>query len=199
MYIQVSRGFIIMMVFRKKQIVVLTLIIMIIAAGYLQYSYKKSSSSDEASRKAGEAVYVDNTGGIGENIIADEENKVVKASKEANEFFAEAKINKEITRSRNADQLTKIFEDRNVSEEIREQAYEKMMTMLSNAEKEMKVENLIKQKGYEDVFALIGDDGSIDVIVKAPSLNAAQVAQIADIVSRQANVEMKNIKIKPMY
>lgn len=193
------------MVFKRRQVVVLSLVIMIMVAGYLQYSYKKSSNSNEASRKAGEAVYVDGIDITSDNMEANdskkgnESKKDTKASKETNDFFAQAKIEKEITRSKNADQLTKITEDQNADQQTKAKAYDKLMNMLANAEKEMKVENLIRQKGFEDVIALIADDGSIDIIVKTPSLNEAQTAQIADIITRQANVKMEDIKIKPMY
>lgn len=199
-----------MMVFKRKQIVVLSLVIMIMVAGYLQYSYKKSSNSDQTSSKwdqtsskSGEAVYVDGVDTSAKSSTVKntpgKKGKTAKASSEANEFFAQAKIDKEITRSKNTDELTKITEDMNADQKIKAEAYDKMMLTLGNAEKEMKVESLIRQKGYEDVFALIAEDGSIDIVIKTPQLNSSQTAQIADIVNRQANIEIPDIKIRPMY
>jgi stage III sporulation protein AH len=194
-----------MMVFKRKQIVVLSLVIMILVAGYLQYSYKKGSNSDQASSKSGEAVYVDGIDTAAKNSTdksspaKKDKEKTSKASKEANNFFAQAQIDKEITRSKNTDQLTKITEDANADQQTRTEAYDKMILTIDNAEKEMKVENLIRQKGYEDVFALIAEDGSIDIVVKTSELDSSQTAQIAEIVNRQANIEIPDIKIRPMY
>ena len=65
------------------------------------------------------------------------------------------------------------------------------MQIIENSEKEMRIETLIKEKGYKDVVVLFGSDGSVDVVVKAPSLTSVQVAQIADIASRHAGCGYK--------
>jgi len=74
-----------------------------------------------------------------------------------------------------------------------------MIALVENADKEMRIETLIKEKGFSDAVALFADDGSIDIIVKAPSLTTAQTAQIADIVSRQAKVAIVDIHIKKLF
>ena len=197
-----------MVVFKRKQIVVLALILMIVVAGYLQYSYKQgSTSAGKDSGKLGEAVYVDNQLG-NENLDQAEEAKKVEksdkkadvsASKLANDFFAQAKMDKEISRSKSNDSLKAITEDVNASKETRAEAYDKMMALVDNADKEMRIETLIREKGFSDAVALFADDGSIDIIVKAPSLTTAQTAQIADIVSRQAKVAIEDIHIKKLF
>ena len=42
----------------------------------------------------------------------------------------------------------------------------------------------------------MSETGNVDVIVKAESLTAVEVANISDIVVRHANVEMENITVK---
>ena len=42
----------------------------------------------------------------------------------------------------------------------------------------------------------MSDTGSVDVIVKAESLTAIEVANISDIVVRHTNAEMENITVK---
>ena len=74
-----------------------------------------------------------------------------------------------------------------------------MMALIDIADKEMKIEALIKKEGFEDVIAFFADDGSIDIIVKAPSLSQAQVSQITDIVTRHAGVELDKITVKQKY
>ena len=57
------------------------------------------------------------------------------------------------------------------------------------------VENLIKTKGFEEVFILINDN-NIDVVVKSSSnLTTEQVAQITNIVSRELNSKIEDIHI----
>ena len=197
-----------MVVFKRKQIVVLALVLMIVVAGYLQYTYKQgSTSAGKDNGKLGEAVYVDNQldSGVIEqadqssNIGKVEANKDVNASKLANDFFAQAKIDKEMSRSKSNDSLKAITEDANASEQTRAEAYGKMMELVGIADKEMRIETLIKEKGFSDAVALFADDGSIDVIVKTSSLTTAQTAQIADLVSRQAKISIENIHIKKLF
>jgi stage III sporulation protein AH len=188
-----------MMVFKRKQIVVLSLVLMIVVAGYLQYSYKKSSVSvsESEEHRLGEAVYVDNNEPELESSKVEIESE--PASKQANDYFAQAKLDRESIRGKDADALKAITEDANADQEVKAQAYEKMMRIVENSQKEMRIETLVKKIGFEEVVALFGDDGSIDIIVKAPSLTSAQTAQIADIAARQAKVDMTQIYVKSIY
>ncbi|ABN52073.1 MAG TPA: SpoIIIAH-like family protein [Hungateiclostridium thermocellum] len=215
-----------MMVLKRKQIVVLSLILMIVVAGYLQYSYNNSGSSgndsddisvsqfDEETESLGEAWYVDNTTDLqagnkeekkdekSENSDKKEnkqDNKALQASKEANEFFAQAKMDKDVRRAKDKEELEKITNDANATEEQRTQAYERMLKLLENSDKEMRIEALIKNKGFSDVVVFFGDDGSVDVVVKAPSISSVEVAQIAEITSRQAGVDISDVHVSNKF
>lgn len=197
-----------MVVFKRKQIVVLALILMIIVAGYLQYSYKQgSTSADKDNGRLGDAVYVDNEASNDqEDVVVDKgtddktvSNTDVSASKLANDFFVSAKLDKEMSRSKSNDSLKAITEDEAASKEARTDAYDRMMELVDNSDKEMRIETLIKEKGFNDAVAIFADDGSIDIVVKTSSLTTAQTAQIADIVSRQGKVAIDKIHIKNMF
>ena len=196
-----------MMVFKRKQIVILALILMIVVAGYLQYSYKQgSTSADEAASRLGDAVYVDNqienqsldgTEGEAANNAGSQTN--VSASKMANDFFAQAKMDKEQSRGKSSESLKAITEDVNASKETRTQAYDQMMAIVDNTDKEMRIETLINKMGFSDSVALFADDGSIDIIIKTPSLTNSQTAQITDLVVRQAKLTVDDIHIKTLF
>jgi stage III sporulation protein AH len=215
-----------MMVFKRKQIVVLSLVLMILVAGYLQYSYKKSSVSVTGTEndKLGEAVYVDNefsstsaeSTKAGDKEDSDKKDgKETKPSKEvkptakpskssdvskrAKDYFAEAKLEKETTRGRDTETLKAITENQSASKEAKAEAFKQMTKIAENSDREMRVETLIKKQGFEEVVALFGDDGSVDIVVGASDLTSAQTAQIMDIVSRQANVEIEKIHIRNIY
>lgn len=204
-----------MMVFKRKQIVVLSLVLMIVVAGYLQYSYKKSSVTvgGNDNSKIGEAVYVESNDPTAKDQKDQKDQKdktnqnkkdtkasSISASKQANDFFAQAKLDKEVTRSKEEDSLKAITEDTKVTKEAKAKAYDQMVKMIGNSEKEMKVETLVKKMGFSDVVALFGDDGSLDIVVKSQTLTSSQVAQITDIASRQANVsDLDKIHIKNIF
>jgi len=185
-----------MMVFKRKQVVVLSLVLMIVIAGYLQYSYKKSGSSvaiDKDNSKIGEAVYVGNNSSVSEN------SNAAQASKQANNFFSSAALDKEMTRSKDTDALKEITLDKNATAVAKSKAYNQMMNIISNSEKEMSIENLIKGRGFNDVLVLFGEDNSMDIYIKTQSLTEQQVAQISDIASRQAKVEITSIHVKNIF
>lgn len=207
-------------ILKKRQIIALSLVIMIVVAGYLQYTYNNSgySKADEEAGRLGEAVYVDNQDidnvssekDTADDLVVDEiivdttkskeaSSSDLVASKEAEDYFAQTKLDREISRSKETDKLGSIAAEESASAEIRDEAYRKMMAIIDNSDKEMKIEALIKKEGFDDVIAFFADDGSIDIIVKAPSLSSAQVAQIADIVTRHASVEMDKITIKQKF
>jgi stage III sporulation protein AH len=203
-----ERGGFMVTVIKRCQIIILALVVMIVVAGYIQYSYKKSgfSQTDSDAGKLGEAVYVDNQDFLEsvnlEGQAKDKDKsveKVVTASKEAEDYFAQTKLEKEITRSKDVDNFRSIAEDEKASAEVQEEAYSKMMALIDSSDREMRIEALIKKQGFDDVIALFADNGSVDIIVKVPNLTASQVAQIMDIVNRQANVEIENIIVKNKF
>lgn len=190
------------MVFKRKQIVILALILMIVVAGYLQYSYRQGSESADAEGKLGEAVYVDNeiyNEGLEGLEYGQEENTNVSASKMADDYFVQAKMDKELGRSKSSETLKAIAEDINASEEVRNEAHSKIMAMAANAEKEMRIETLINKMGFDDSFVLFSDNGSVDIVIKTPALSTSQTAQITDIVTRQGGVAVEDIHIKTLY
>ncbi len=195
-----------MMVFKRKQIVILALVLVIVIAGYLQYSYRQGSTSTDVEGRLGEAVYVDNeiyNEGLegSEFSLAEETNgqNNITASKIANNYFVQARMDKEQSRSKSNESLKAITEDANASEEIITEAHEKMIMLTENSEKEMRIETLINKMGFEDTFILFADDGSVDIVVKTPSLSRSQAAQITDIVIRQGNAQVEDIHIKPLF
>ena len=76
------------------------------------------------------------------------------------------------------------------------EAQEQLLALIRRAEAESTVETLVKQKGFEDAIAYMSDTNNVDVLVKAPSLTAQEVAQICDIVMRHADVTMDKITVK---
>lgn len=212
-----------MIVCKKNQIVALLLVILIVAAGYLQYVYKKSSiSAQKDNARIGDAVYVEDnpeenvaestankdnkTDSKNDGKKTDEqqkksssENQVLEASKTASNFFAQARLDRETSRSKNAELLEGLTKDEKADKEIKTKAYNDLIKLVSLNEKESKIESLLKKAGFEEAIVLFAEDGGVDVIVKAPQLTTQQVSQICDIVSRHANVNYDKIIVSNKY
>ncbi len=195
-----------MMVFKRKQIVILALVLMIVVAGYLQYSYRQGSTSTNTDGTLGEAVYVDNEianeglDGTGQDVAENENTQLnVTASKMANDYFVQAKMDKEQSRSENSESLKAIADDINSSDEMKAEAQAKIITLTENSDKEMRIEALINKMGFDETFVLFADNGSVDIVIKTPSLTSSQTAQITDIVTRQGDVDVGDIHIKTLF
>ena len=186
---------------KRKQIVVISLVLMILIAGYVQYTYKRSSVSttDKETGKSGEAVFVDSSGAVSSDKASVISKTDLKASKEANDYFVQAKLDKDVTRGKDADSLKIITEDVNASKEIKNKAYDDMIGIVAESQKELKIETLIKKIGFSDVIALMGENNSVDVVVKAPNLSTSEISQITDIVVREVKTDMNGIHIKNYY
>lgn len=183
--------------FQRKQIVVLSLVLMLVIAGYLQISYNSQFAVEDPAQ-SGDAVYVDNqevtTGETAENA-----QEAVTASKETNNYFAQTKMDRENTRGEDIETIKSITSDQLTSKEAKAKAQEKMLQIVEINQKEANIESLIKGKGFSDAIAMFADDGSIDILVKAPAISKADVAKIADIAVRQGNVPFDKVVIKAMY
>ncbi|NLX63717.1 MAG: SpoIIIAH-like family protein [Clostridiaceae bacterium] len=189
---------------KRKQIVVLGLVLVIISVGILQYNYNTSGESaklDLALDKdidyeevPGAAVYV-------ENSDTAEIDEATVLAQQAEGFFAEARMERDKARSRQKDELKVLLQAENgaiatSSGMTSLEAQEQLLALIRRAEAESTVETLVKQKGFEDAIAYMSDTNNVDVLVKAPSLTAQEVAQICDIVMRHADVTMDKITVK---
>ena len=183
--------------FQRKQIVVLSLVLMLVIAGYLQISYNSQFAVEDPAQ-SGDAVYVDNhevdTSENAENV-----QEAVTASKETNNYFAQTKMDRENTREEDIETIKGITSDQLATKEAKAKAQEKMLQIVEINQKEANIESLIKGKGFSDAIAMFADDGSVDILVKAPAVSKADVAKIADIVVRQGNVSFDKVVIKAMY
>lgn len=149
---------------------------------------------------------------IGEDALAEEDTEGVKVADEDAEnpgeavlvsntisadYFNNAKIQREQVRSQNKETLNEIINNKNISDEQKQDAIDSMVNMTTIAEKESAAELLLQAKGFADVVISIGEDGA-DVLVNATNLTEQQMAQIEDIVKRKTGLPANNIVITPV-
>ena len=76
-------------------------------------------------------------------------------------------------------------------------AQEAKLNLISQMEKELVVEGLIKAKGFDDCVVTI-TNSNINAVVKASELTSSEVAQIVGVIQSQLSVGIENIKIIPV-
>ncbi|MDD6070660.1 MAG: SpoIIIAH-like family protein [Clostridiales bacterium] len=111
--------------------------------------------------------------------------------------LSEAKINREQTRAKTKDMLLEIINNENLSEESKQDAINKMLSMTERIEKESAAETQLAAKGFPDSVVSISDD-SVDVTISCESLTDKQRTQIEDIITRKTGCELNQIVITTM-
>ena len=73
------------------------------------------------------------------------------------------------------------------------------VSLTSNTEKEMLLENLIKAYGFEDAVVVIGlESSNVNVIAKSENLTAEDAIAIYTIISEETSISPENVKIIPI-
>lgn len=115
----------------------------------------------------------------------------------ATTYLAQARIDREQTRSQNKETLLSIINNTNLTEAERQSAIQSMVEMTDAVEKEEAAELLLEAKGFEDVVVNMTGE-TVDVVVPQSQLGDDQRAQIEDIVKRKTGAETENIVITPI-
>ena len=181
--------------FKKNQIIITSLAIMIAVAGYLNYSGKlfgKGMTEGMSERANQELLDISLEGG--ETDITETPGEAVLTNGEASGVVAEAKVTREQIRAKNKEALLEIIDNKNLSDEQKEDAVAQMIAMTEIAEQEASVETLLLSKGFSEVVVNLTKT-SADVVVNATELTEANLAQIEDIITRKTNIEPENIVI----
>ena len=111
--------------------------------------------------------------------------------------LSEAKINREQTRAKAKEMLLEIINNENLSEDVKKDAIDKMLSMTERIEKESAAETQLAAKGFTDAVVSISDD-SVDVTVNSESLTDKQRTQIEDIITRKTGYDLTKIVITTM-
>ena len=194
-----------MMVLRRKTVVLSCLVLMLIVVAVVNHNLESKLASEdsltfvggdgrfdwEIPEPEGElAMDSEDTG----SIEIEEGVETSAANLAASSFFIQSRLDRNKNRSFYIETLNGIVADPNIDTSVKEMAQSEMIMLIKKSETESIIENLIKAKGFKDVLAIMGED-SVNIVVNSEKLTEAQVAQIKDIVSREADVKTDNIKI----
>ena len=136
-----------------------------------------------------------NTVNNSENVINNETTQTNgKNSNIDSSYFTESRLSREKMYSQMIESYQKILDSSQVSDTQKEISQNEIVKINETKNAIMITENLIKNKGFEDVVLFINGN-SISIIVKAQELSTEQIAQIQNIVSRELGGEIENIHI----
>lgn len=180
--------------------IIAALAVMIVAAGYLNFksggmnaedSSPVSGTLSEEGMTAADEVLLDlNENEVQEIEVADEEDMedlesgetqspedvgeaVLTSTAAAQNFSAQAKLNREQMRSKNKEALIEVINNENVTETLKQSAMEDLVDMTNRSEMEVAAENLLTAKGFENSVVSLTKD-SCDVVVCRESLTEGE-------------------------
>lgn len=111
-------------------------------------------------------------------------------------FYSTYRTDRENTRLQEIQHYDEIIASATASEESKADAEEKKLALITQMEKELVTEGIIRGKGFEDVV-ITTSNSNINVFIKASELTESEVAQITSVVTTQMNVEIDKIIIIP--
>ena len=205
------------MILKKNQVIISVIAIMLIAAGYMNYTANNKQTLQKAAIKDSEkygdlgdatlvsanAVFenVEETGALVENTPENTEtvteNTVSETSVPAvsdNQYFAESKLEREKMYSQMLESYQKIINNSQISDTQKEISQNEIKKINDTKNAIMISENLLKNKGFEDLIIFVNGD-SISVVIKAKELTQEQIAQVQNIIVRELKADIENIHI----
>lgn len=127
---------------------------------------------------------------IGETVV------VAPISGDGKNFFVEYRIDRDRIRSQQIELLQAVVDNDNSDEGSRKEAYDKLIEISQNLEKEMEIEHMIKAKGFAEAIVFINNDAA-SVIVETSALDPQTAAQIGEIIIKNTNIKPERISIIP--
>ena len=111
-------------------------------------------------------------------------------------FYVTYRNEREATRTQEIQFYDSIIASATSSEEAKDEAEANKIALISQMEKELVTEGIIRGKGFEDAIVTTSSS-NVNVFVKSSELNSVEVAQITSIVTEQLKVEIDKIIIIP--
>lgn len=198
---------------------------LLIGIGYLNYSLDlKKNDNDEIARQSlneinlGDVELVNtepiaNIEEIGNIVPNDELEKIKKAenindeeiknelkSEEKNEedYFEVTRLNREKMYSEMIETYVNLIKNESTPNDQKAISVQEISNITNIKNGIMISENLIKNKGFEDVVILVNND-TASVVVKSYNLNQEQISKIQNIIQRELKIETKNINISNKF
>ena len=186
---------------KKNQVIITALVAMIAAAGYLNYI-------DSAPQKANEVMLTDNSDialvGDSNNVAVTDDNPEIAAAESTTSgststdtsYFVQAKLDREQSRAKQKDMLNEMLNNEKATSEQKNEATTAMLQIQKRIEKENAAEDMLKAKGFSEVYVRIDDD-TVDVVVDKEKLTDTEIAQIEDTIKRKTGLPTDKIRITP--
>lgn len=193
-----------MMIIRKKSVILTALVLLLVVVAFVHYNFSKDVAVENPDSNI---TFVEEDSDIQEDVEVPEGELAVDSEDSgdmeleasgthltSSSFFIQSRLDRDKNRSFYIETLNGIVSDQKIDADVRKMAQQEMISLIKRSETERIIENLIKAKGFKDALVIMSD-ASVNVIANTEKLTSAQVAQIKDIVAREADASIDKIKI----
>ena len=159
----------------------------------------EETSTDNAEQNDGEqaeetAVTEDN----GEQATDSQESNVtIETASDSGNYFEQAKMNKETSRSKSLEILNQTAENESFDADIRKKAGDKILEEANNVQKESEIESIAQSKGYSEIceICVYVDGNEANIMVRKDGFSDEDVVKLTSIATEQLKISAQNIKI----
>ena len=109
-------------------------------------------------------------------------------------FIVDMKMEREKGRAELIESLNEIVNNPSTNDKTREQASNMKLQLVKDQEMELKIEDLLSAKGFNEPLVYISN-GTANIVVNEEKLVKEDAAKIFDLVAAEAKVEYDNIKL----
>ena len=211
-----------MKILKRNQIVVAVIALMLVTAGYLNFANQNKESNliptssvadtelmagigDAQLVSANEATEnnqtqnetVENTENVATTSNTQENtdsNTTKNTSAQEDSYFAQSRLDRDKMYSQMLESYQKIINNSQISDTQKEISQNEIKKINDTKNAIMISENLLKNKGFEDLIIFVNGD-SISVVIKAKELTQEQIAQVQNIIVRELKADIENIHI----
>ncbi|MPM33855.1 Stage III sporulation protein AH [bioreactor metagenome] len=167
---------------------------------------ENNDKDEEDSKETAEITVVDSKDSESDKV----KDKAVETSKEIEEqltskenmskstYILDMKMTREKQRNDLSEELNEIINNPSTTDKSREEASNMKLQLVKYQETELKIENLLSAKGFENALVYIGES-NVNVVVNKPDLSKNEAARIFDLVAEQAGVSYDQIKLMNSY
>ena len=169
--------------FGKRNTIIAASVLLIGAAVLLNWLLFANGSN----QKQGYAGYDQPSG----NIATDTTEPTINST---DAYFSATQVSRQRARDEALEVLQSVVENVDAGEQTKNDALTGIATIADEIRKEADMESLITAKGFEQCVAVLNGD-SVSIIVKADSLQPAQIAQINEIVYSSTGIVPAGVTI----
>ena len=162
-------------------------------------SIKGKVTVDDSEKDSTKTTETTNENSSVENLAKETSKEIAKTlnskeNMESDTYIVDMKMTREKQRNSLTEQLNEIINNPSTADAAKVEASNIKVEMVKNSDTELKIENLLLAKGYDQAIVFI-DSVKVNVVVNMEEITQNDATKIFDIVSNQSGINRENIKL----